>query len=283
MNIVGKILVILNLVFAVAVGGFLVVDFATRTNWRKEYEAAKKELDIARRNSETMAETTNKDLILARKYQAELNAERQKLVELQKERDAMESVYKTEVAEHQRQATAANLTAQGLLAEANRLKEEVKAQLDIIKQRDDVIVKQQSDVVKFRNAAVAEENARKALEDRLQQMLARVTELTGALQKATTGATDTTAKGKANPPGVYLEGKIEHVHPQDPTLVQVSVGSDKGLGRNQTLEVYRMDPPAYLGLVRITDVHPHHAFGRLERTTRGPVRVGDIVASTLSR
>jgi hypothetical protein len=284
MNIVGKILVILNLVFAVAVGGFIIVHTATSTNWRREYEAAKKELDIARRSYDTMAETTGKDVALVRKYQGERDNARREIVKLQEDLADLEAARKAQVAEHDRQATQANLRSQELLTEATRLREEVKAQLDIIKQRDDVIVKERADVVKFRNAAVAEENSRKALEDRLQQMLARVNELTGALQKATTGQTsDTAVKGKANPPATYLEGKIDQIAREDPNLVQLSVGSDKGLARNHTLEVYRIDPPGYLGLVRIVDVQPHTAIGRREKASGGPLRVGDTVASTLSR
>ena len=44
MNTVGKILVILNFVFALVVGGFLAIDFATRTNWHKAYKALETEV-----------------------------------------------------------------------------------------------------------------------------------------------------------------------------------------------------------------------------------------------
>ena len=48
MNTIGKTLVILNLVFALVVGGFLVIDFATRNNWKTAYEALKREMDVAK-------------------------------------------------------------------------------------------------------------------------------------------------------------------------------------------------------------------------------------------
>ena len=47
MNTIGKILVVLNLVFALLVGGFLVIDFATRSNWKKEYEKLQSEMVVA--------------------------------------------------------------------------------------------------------------------------------------------------------------------------------------------------------------------------------------------
>ena len=46
MNTIGKILVVLNLVFALVVGGFLVIDFATRTNWKTAYESLKSRYGI---------------------------------------------------------------------------------------------------------------------------------------------------------------------------------------------------------------------------------------------
>src|SRR5688572_24751116 len=72
MNTVGKILVILNLLFAVAVGGFLVVDFATRQNWKLAYDKLKAEMEIAKLNyqagGQTLAQLSKqaKDLQTAR-------------------------------------------------------------------------------------------------------------------------------------------------------------------------------------------------------------------------
>lgn len=48
MNTVGKILVILNFLFALIVGGFLAIDFATRQNYRVNTDQYAQELKIAR-------------------------------------------------------------------------------------------------------------------------------------------------------------------------------------------------------------------------------------------
>src|SRR5438128_6837035 len=77
MNIVGKILVILNLVFAFAVGGFLVFDVATRTNWKNAIEGRDRDLNSAYTSIKTWEET-------AQKQQNELKKARLRITELEK-------------------------------------------------------------------------------------------------------------------------------------------------------------------------------------------------------
>jgi len=287
MNIVGKILVILNLVFALVVAGFVIVYSATKTNWQVGYEALKKEMEIARLNKQTTDESNQKEAAEARRYLGERDEARKQIAKLEQALDDASRLSKAQIAELERRMLEADLKTNDSLAAAERFKEENKRQLDILKQRDQVIVKQQEDFVKLRNEAVNQENARKASDARLEQARARIAELTAALTKATTGAApNTVTKGTANPPPVYVEGKIEQTEPGT-DLVMVSVGSDKGLTKNHTLEVYRTTPePMYLGLIRLVDVRAHTSIGRIERVgagNRGPVRVGDTVSSTLSR
>jgi RNA polymerase sigma factor (sigma-70 family) len=88
-----------------------------------------------------------------------------------------------------------------------------------------------------------------------------------------------------NPSPMQSEGKIEKIHADDPSLVQISLGSDQGLKKNDALEVYRLDPPTYLGQIRIVDVTPQQAVGRVERSRANvpPLRVGDRVTTSLNR
>jgi hypothetical protein len=287
MTIVGKILVILNFVFVLVVIGLLIVDSATRMNYKVAYDALTKEMEIARTNQNTFTETTAKDAAEVRKLTADLDKVKADVLAVTAERNAIEAASKVQISEAERRAMEADIKTAEAIAASERFKDEVKKQLDILKQRDQVIVKQQEDFVRMRNEAVNQENARKASDARLQQALARNAELTAALTKATTGAApNQVVKGTANPPPAFVEAKIEQVDAQS-GLVQVSAGSDKGLSKNHTLEVYRTTPePMYLGLVRLLDVQPHTSVGRIERVgaaNRGPVRVGDTVSSTLSR
>ena len=70
------------------------------------------------------------------------------------------------------------------------------------------------------------------------------------------------------------KGKIEVVDPKEPSLVQISLGSDQGISTNNTLYAYRLRPDVkYLGEIRVVDVYPNRSVGRLE-TPPGAVRHG---------
>lgn len=289
MNIVGKILVILNLVFALIVGGFMIFHSATGANYREKYVALEREMQVAQKSYENSGVTLGKYDLQNKKIEQERDTARQELADAQTLLKAQEASAKAKLDEAELRAKDADLTAQRILAEKERYAKQELAMLQIIKQRDDTIVAQQADIVKFRNAAVAQESAFRAAQDRLEQQLTRNAELEKTIAKMSTGGASgdgAIVKGLSNPPTVYVAGKIELIHKEDATLVQVSVGSDKGLTKNHTLEVYRLDPPLYLGMLRIVDVQPHQAVGRLERVGTGnrtPLRVGDNVASTLTR
>ena len=290
MTVLGKILAFLVLVFALLIGGLLVVDFATRNNWAEKYKKAQDELAIARANSETVPTTFSK-------YDQENKALNQKLATAQKDlidaqelKRASDATNKIALDAAELRAKDADLSRASLQAENERFNKENQGLLVVLTARDKTIVAQQADIVKFRNHAVAEESARKATQDRLDQSLGRIAELERDIAKKSergAGGDVAAIRGKPNPPTVYVEGKIDSIHPQDTGLVQLTVGSDKGLKQNQTLEVYRTEPqPLYLGTIHIVDVSPHTAVGRLERlgTARGiPLRVGDTVSSTLIR
>jgi hypothetical protein len=83
-----------------------------------------------------------------------------------------------------------------------------------------------------------------------------------------------------NPPAEDIKGSVTALADTD-GLITINLGSDSGLGREHTLEVYRLKPsPQYVGMVRILDVQPGEAVGRLI-VRRVPVQVGDDVSSEL--
>ena len=65
----------------------------------------------------------------------------------------------------------------------------------------------------------------------------------------------------------------------------VSVGSDAGLNKGNTLEVYRLRPePTYLGIIQIVAVSPNEAVGRpMEPWGPRAIQVGDQVSSNIVR
>src|SRR5262249_44962749 len=86
-----------------------------------------------------------------------------------------------------------------------------------------------------------------------------------------------------SPPKDSSRGVIEKVDLKNPLLVQISIGSDAGIAKGQTLEVYRLQPaPKYLGRVQIVDIMPTTSIGRALGTNPSGMRAGDQVASHLT-
>jgi hypothetical protein len=86
------------------------------------------------------------------------------------------------------------------------------------------------------------------------------------------------ADGAKGPPA-GVEGEVKKV---EGGLVQISVGSDAGLAKGHTLEVFRLRPaPKYLGQVRIVEVKPTEAVGKVVGRPLGEIQKGDRVASRI--
>ena len=89
---------------------------------------------------------------------------------------------------------------------------------------------------------------------------------------------------KKNPPVDDIEGRVTATDPTN-GYVTISVGSDAGLNKGNTLEAYRLRPePTYIGLIQIVDVRPNQAVGRpmeVEARGRNAIKVGDQVSSNI--
>lgn len=287
MNTIGKTLVILNLVFAVVVGGFLVIDFGTRTNWKNSYEALKREMDVSKANNGVSGKTLQELVTQIKRSEAQTEDVKQQLVDHQKVAEAQLKSQKLMTDEAIARATEADLNTQKAIAEKDRLKLEVNALSATVQNRDNTILQLQTDNKKFRTQAIAEENRAKATQQRNEHILGQLQDALRklALREAGVGREGTLAKDRnsPNPPSTYVKGKIDRVDPTDRTLVQISLGSDQGLKQGQTLEVYRLGPdPQYIGTIRLVDVKEHVAVGKLTPNSRRiPLQAGDIVASSL--
>jgi hypothetical protein len=89
------------------------------------------------------------------------------------------------------------------------------------------------------------------------------------------------ARPAKNPPAENVEGLVNKVDPQS-GLVTISIGSDAGLAKGHTLEVYRLKPqPKYLGTLRVMEVTPHQAIAQPVGRMQAKVEAGDRVAGRL--
>jgi hypothetical protein len=88
---------------------------------------------------------------------------------------------------------------------------------------------------------------------------------------------------ESNPPRAQVEGTVTRV--AEGGLVTVSVGSDAGLTKGHTLEVFRLGTtPRYLGRLRIVEVAPKQAVGQqIAGAAKEAIKSGDRVASQVTR
>jgi hypothetical protein len=108
---------------------------------------------------------------------------------------------------------------------------------------------------------------------------AEIRKLQAKLDAVGKSAKEATKEG--NPPRGDLEGIVRRVDSSG--LVTISIGSDAGLQKGHTLEVYRMGKnPRYLGRIKIVDVSANQAVGKAVGRMTAPVQSGDHVASRVA-
>lgn len=306
MTAVGKILVFLNLVFSMVVGGFAVVDYAARTHWKDGFEKVKAQNDVLRaaadaykRDADSLAKE-KADLFAKLEAQrvnwdpagkddkdtafrvgeraiAVLNDRARTIEELKTQIDtlrkqlaeekgknvnylAMERAYKTDA---ERRVADTNI-----LREA--LKKEQAKSFDLVKEANQA-----------RDEMVAAQIAAKTLKDRNTQLESQVQELARNLAqaKATLGASSGMLAKGVNPPPENVEGLVRRA---EGNLVTISLGSDAGLAKGQTMEVFRLGANArYIGRIRLVEVEAKQAVGQLTGRATSPIQVGDRVASRI--
>jgi hypothetical protein len=150
-------------------------------------------------------------------------------------------------------------------AEAEKLQAvlaaERKRNLDLLQQNADL-----------KGKLVAAQIEARSFRDRNERLTQRLKEM----EKVNPGG-----KIDRNPPKKEVEGLIKTVE-EKAGLVTIDVGSDAGLAKGHTLEVFRLKPqPKYLGTLRIVDVTKKTAVGQSVGRLSEPLKVGDRVASGL--
>ena len=100
------------------------------------------------------------------------------------------------------------------------------------------------------------------------------------LDRLPSAGTEESSAAAKNPPAADVEGRVNAVDAKT-GLVTVSVGSDDGVAKGNTLEVYRLNPAKYLGTVRVIETKPHEAVAQPVNRPLAPIHQGDKVASKI--
>ena len=298
MTIIGKILTVFLFLFSL-----LFLGFAVTIN----------QLNKDSQTGESWYTIVNKLKARERDYQADLRARSEELAGMRARITTLETQNKTatenaakELAQLQNQinqkageadalknkfaAIQSDLTA--MTAELERRRNEATKLYDNIKQLQTEISDLQVKATTANNektqAVVAADTFRKRadqLEAELQKMttayedtIAKLNEKRGGV--STAGATDRKATPAPVPPPNDVEGIIKQVSTDG--LVSISIGSDAGLLKGHTLEVFRLNPTRYLGRITIQEVSPHEAVGKMADLRKAKeLQPNDIVASQI--
>jgi len=296
MTRVGQILLFLNLVFSLVVGGFAVVDYTARTHWHKSFETLKKdyvtlqqanalwktEAEQERAKNETIAKalhTNNVDLKISAKDNKDdqTNAVSKTLAALDSLTDRNTKLedgtkrlikeiadQKVLVAEKSATEKAAEVTTASRQVDAMQLRKNLEDQTN----ENFKLTRKINDAT---DKMVQAEIRARTMEDYNRRLLSRVTEL----EKLKSAG----FAGRPNAPPQDVEGLVRRA---EGSLVTISLGSDNGLARGQMLEVFRLGANArYVGKIRIETVTPTQAVGQVVGRMNTPIQVGDHVASRI--
>lgn len=283
MTVIGKILVFLNLLFSIFVTGLIVLVYLTSTNWynyAKKLEAQSKTISAAYQNE---LEAAN-DLRIKLNNQSELSRRELKSLEEQLAVANKERVRLTEAEQLKNsELVASRASEQRYLSQLTAQTKILEDREKSIKERDLRIVEQQKLIGEYQAKATDNEMKYKNALFRIDQLrndLARLNEVLRDLKQGGGAAVVAGPRTQpVTPPEAKIRGQVTQILGN---MIAISVGSDNGVKVDQTLHVSRLDPPTYLGTVRVTRADPREAVGIFQPS--GPLKTpkaGDMISSDL--
>lgn len=287
MTAVGKILVFLNLVFSLVVGAFVIMIYLARTHWVDEYKKLENQnmvLAASARTYQNEAQKAQQDKDTeVNKAKAETKTALQDLAAAQ----TANSQLRNDLSQLQLQnnkgislSTAYNKEVEKRQDDVAQLRETVRQE----RQRNNELVKQNAEYKDQATVAQIERRATQELANRVEAELQRVQKEMIRMRSNGGSATLARAGGK-NPPQENVEGLVKTTDSSS-SLMTITIGSDAGLTKGNTLELFRLNPSApsqsrYLGTVRVLEADHHQAVVQPVGRLSAPAQAGDRVASRI--
>jgi hypothetical protein len=291
MTIIGKILTFLIFVFSLLFLGFAIIinqvnkDPRTRESWYSVALRLQKERQSYLDDIKAMDEerVSLRSQVVA--HLAELKALNDRMDKLKAETaqsvSVAENAKDTAVRNFQQQQVIIN-TIQNDIAKKT---EEVVALSERLKAKDQQISEMGKIVTDEKNKRITAEIERGTLRERLQVSERTNMDLVRQIEEEREKQTRAVSPGelvKPQPPPSDVQGTVTNV--TEDGYIGVNKGSDHGLAKGQTLEVYRMAPKGeYVGLMRLLEVNNHESVGIIVQPQNRKVTVkkGDLVGSTI--
>ncbi len=284
MTYVGKILVIVIMVFAILFLAFSVVVFTTEMNWKSRVdslttEVQKLKTEKNRLQGEVTTQISNvqgaKDEL--KKAQADADAAFKTISEQNTRRGAEVTDGRRKIEIALEQVAKAQAEAEARIAEAKILDENLrKVQLQSNEFKLQATELNQKILLLQKDLEVAQNNNKNLRE--------RVTLQRAALLKANLSDDIDVLKGNVEAPP-QVEGEVVEVSSNN-QVIEISLGSNDGLRVGQEFFLYSVRPtPEYLGKVRITQTDVQQSVARVigGKTIHGKkIQRGDHVTSKIS-
>jgi hypothetical protein len=302
MTTVGKLLVIMNLVFSLVVGAFAVMDYTARTHWAEGYkklstqyaiaagsaagfqaqrdqlanERALLNAELAKAGGEELKDTDiNK---VAAKAVAVLENRARIIDNLKKElrdRDTRMAQLESKIKATESTSTISVEDVKRRQADQEKLTEQLNSE----RTKNNQLVLEKNKYADEKTAAEIDRDAYKSRAERLADEYARLEKEVVALRAAGVAPGRPAALLAKAPPPSNVEGLVKRA---DQNLITISIGSDSGIQKDHELFVYRLGAnPKYVGKVRIVEVTPKGAVAEAVGRTNGPMMVNDRVGTNI--
>lgn len=311
MTALGKILVFFNLIFSLIVGAFVVTVYISQTHWVAAYNDLQQKYAVANASNTAYQKEVADQANYAKNFNDKVlhdaklesltgvKADEDSAAKLKKITDAITSAQadaqaqkaayeqgQKDLSEEKSKNTATNAQLTRALAEVDKRQQESEATKKLLKDETDKNLQMVKDMGKEHDQMVAWKIRAESAELRRNELEKENDRLARDNQKliASGGTLVSMKKDGPNPPPESVEGLVSEVSASG--LVRITVGSDAGLAKGNTLEVYRLntqtpDQSKYLGRIKIIEVSATQAVGQPMSKTPAPLQPGDTVSSRI--
>jgi hypothetical protein len=289
MNTIGKILVVLNFLFALVMATLVAMNYTVSNNWKSQEEKYRKELEVMQANNSALVQSVSDSISQKQAAVVDLEAKKTENAVLQADNASIKTDADTKVKDAETRAKFADVRTEQAITAQGRLQKENGQLKAVVADREGRYITVANQLRDKTDLAMTLDQDLKFSQERSENLLKRNQELEVLVARLQQGG-DTKAQSVSrdpnalNPPPRFVKGVVERVDAVDKSLVKISLGTDHGVKEGNTLEVYRTNPVQYLGVMRIEDAQFNTSEGKMIRTPglkMPEVHEGDTVASGL--
>lgn len=283
MNLIGKIFVVIILLLSVLFMGLAMAVYATHKNWKATVDAQKTQIQTLTADKQKLQSEYD---LTSSELQREIDSAEQQVRKLESERVALNSLNESiqeelgALKQERREATSAVSATQ---ANNERLaKENMGLQQEII-------AAQQAADEAFKKTVTATSELHDTA-NKLSSEIERNAQLTEQVAGMTTVLRENDIDPATRPGDVkpLVDGFVSAIRRKaGAETIELTIGSDDGLKRGHTVEVYRTSAipsqSKYLGRAEVLELNGDRAYARiLPELKKGRIQEGDRVATRLN-